>query len=277
MIGIAVALCLWNVWTAPPPTTVSSASTVDFAAARQALSTNGQQQQQLQQQEERQSIQHVTSEEPVTQLMSSTLSNTSQATVHHGARVFPVHTAANGQKFILLVPEQSRRKDAPKTLSVEQREGEFGQEPKTEAVNRKKSVANQPNKTAAHGGTKSPNNKDAKRKHVRANRRGLSTPLFVDTVTFDPLSSSSARHHLRPQWSSWFYGIAITGSVLAGGLFAKRALIRMDRWEQLSKEDSLAFDVAYTTAFVYDDDADSYGSFAAAASDWSGDYMDRFD
>lgn len=282
MIGIAVALCLWNIWTAPPPTVVTSSSTMDYAASKQAPNSAQQLQQEQQQQQQQQSMQQRVVEVPPTQLSSSALSNTSQASEQVDMHLFPVHTAANGQKYILLAPSRRSQKDTPRAKSVEpQQEGEFGQQPRGKTSTPKKTVVSHPPKTGGHGTTKTPKNKDMKKQHMKANRRGLSTPLFVDTVTYDTLSSSSSssypHHHLRPKWSSWFYGIAITGSVLAGGLFAKRALKRMDRWEQLSKEDSLAFDVAYTTAFVYDDDVDSYGSFAAAASDWSGDYMDRFD
>lgn len=45
------------------------------------------------------------------------------------------------------------------------------------------------------------------------------------------------------------YLMAVAGSVLGGGILAKRALDRMDRWEQLSQEDSLAFDIAYTSPY----------------------------
>ena len=59
---------------------------------------------------------------------------------------------------------------------------------------------------------------------------------------------------------------------------AKRALDRIDRWEQLSKEDSLAYDLAYTTPGTYSDLGSEYGSFGSSGeSDWSGDYLDRFD
>jgi len=113
---------------------------------------------------------------------------------------------------------------------------------------------------------------------MNSSPRGFSSPLFVET---EPRSSTgvsetaSSPTRLRPRWSSWIYAFAITGSIVAGGLYAKRTLERIDRWEQLSKEDSLAYDVAYTS--VYNDDVISYGSFASVTSEWSGDFLDRFD
>jgi len=88
--------------------------------------------------------------------------------------------------------------------------------------------------------------------------------------------TQNSRRHLH--WSHFIYAVAVSCSLLAGGIFARRALERIDRWEQLCKEDSLAFDIAYTsmTTDTYSDV--SYGSAGSISStDWSGDYLDRFD
>jgi hypothetical protein len=52
-------------------------------------------------------------------------------------------------------------------------------------------------------------------------------------------------------------------------MMAKRALDKVHKWEQLSQEDSLAYDIAYTTTTS----ELGYGSFVSV---WSGD-LDKFD
>jgi hypothetical protein len=287
LIGIVVTLCLWNVWTAPPPARV-----MESTMGGQVMQQN----QQLQRQSSQQQVEEVTPIQMSSLSSLSTMSNTSQdiTSVQDEIHLFPVHTAANGQKFIVLSSGPSRQTTSPR--SPEQQEGEFGQAPRVIGNVAKKSAGGKPTKTNTYGEKSSRKQSDTlsvpktisrhkkEKKIMTPNQRGLSTPLFIDTVSYEPLSSSSpgssssqAHHHFRPYWYSWFLGIAISGSVLAGGLLAKRVLKRMDRWEQLSKEDSLAFDVAYTTAFVYDEDAQSYGSFVETTSDWSRDNLDRFD
>lgn len=266
-------MCLWNVWTAPLPTSsvvattstqmplsatsttteytvYDSASTVDHISEAPVS---------IQQVQQPTALAAPTSMQPIP--ASLVQSNAPKTNIPNGMTLFPVHTAANGQKFIVLAPERARKESRPQNQERLDASTEFGTE--TEKPKEQRESSNM------------------KTKQVDTNRRSLSAPLFVDTVTYETLSSLSssggtryARHHYRPIWSSWLCGIAMSGSVLAGGLFAKRVLKRMDRWEQLSKEDSLAFDVAYTSP--YKDDGDSFGSFAAT-SDWSGDSLDRFD
>ena len=63
--------------------------------------------------------------------------------------------------------------------------------------------------------------------------------------------------------------LGILGSVALGGVAAKRALDRVYQWEQQEQEDSLAYDIAYTTSVS----EIGYGSFV---SSWTGD-LDKFD
>jgi hypothetical protein len=59
--------------------------------------------------------------------------------------------------------------------------------------------------------------------------------------------------------------LAFSCSFVAGGLYAKRALDRYEKWEIQSQEDSLAYDIAYTTKTEV-----SYGSMGSSWSDeWS--------
>ncbi|KAG7368108.1 hypothetical protein IV203_030851 [Nitzschia inconspicua] len=272
MIALAVVMCLWNVWTVTPANGESNVSTSraaiqDYTSISTASSSSSspKQQQLLEQNEKHQELmmqQQLSSKtatttptEPLLKMLILS-GDPSREKIQNGIQLYPVHTSSNGQKFILLAPEQTHSESRTMTTEQVNVAGEF------------------------RDGSKIPTAHSTEmKKQVRSKRRGLSAPLFVDVVTYEPLSSSSgssstyAHHHYRPNWYSWMYGIAISGSVFAGGLFAKLALIRMDMWEQLSKEDSLAFDVAYTSP--YHDEVESYGSFAT--SDWSGDYLDRFD
>jgi hypothetical protein len=63
--------------------------------------------------------------------------------------------------------------------------------------------------------------------------------------------------------------VAISGAIIAGALMAKRALDKLQKWEQQSQEDSLAYDIAYTTTTS----EVGYGSFV---SNWTDD-LDKFD
>ena len=66
----------------------------------------------------------------------------------------------------------------------------------------------------------------------------------------------------------------VVGAVfaMAGALVAKRTIDRAIRWETLLKEDSLAYDMAYTDDWR--SDTSSYGSFVSNV--WS-DELDKFD
>ena len=90
--------------------------------------------------------------------------------------------------------------------------------------------------------------------------------------------SQSNKYFLR--WGSLIYTIVASGALLVGGILAKHALSRLDRWEQLSKEDSLAYDLAHTSSAPYSRSWTSYGSFDFESNsliEWSGDCDDRFD
>jgi hypothetical protein len=53
-------------------------------------------------------------------------------------------------------------------------------------------------------------------------------------------------------------------------MMAKRALDKVQKWEQQSQEDSLAYDLAYTSTMS----EAGYGSFV---SQWTDDDLDKFD
>jgi hypothetical protein len=258
LIGLAVILCLWNVWTAPPPTSATTTTTASSSTMRNDSTTyteilpksdnNMQQEQQERRQQEPKRLQLVREIQPHSQISVPVEKS------YNGIRLLPVQTASNGQKFILLASERGQEADTKAIVSVNEL-GKVSDSPKAHSL-------------------PTPYKSSFRKKQVHTNRKGLSTPLFVDTVTYESSSSSAfPGHYYRPNWSSWLYGIAVSGSILAGGLLAIRALKRMEQWEQLSKEDSLAFDVAYTS--TYKDDVDSYGSFEPF--EWSGDRLDRFD
>jgi hypothetical protein len=260
LIGLAVMMCLWNVWTAPPPksainASVSSSMIRNYSCTYIERQKSCHDQQELQQQEdEARRLQLVRAIKP--QSTTRTQISAPAEKIQNGIRLLPAHTGSDGQKFILLASKR-------------------GQETLNKAIVSSNELEKEGNILKMHS---QPRRKSSIRKdEVYTNRRGLSTPLFVDMVTYETLPASSSsmypRHHYQPNLSSWLFGTAVSGSILAGGLLAVRILIRMDRWEQLSKEDSLAFDVAYTSPYI--DDGESYGSFAS--SEWSGDRLDRFD
>jgi hypothetical protein len=64
--------------------------------------------------------------------------------------------------------------------------------------------------------------------------------------------------------------IMLLCSVLAGGLLAKRVFENAYKWELQAREDSLAYDIAYTSTTS----EIGYGSFV---SDWTGSSIDKFD
>lgn len=64
--------------------------------------------------------------------------------------------------------------------------------------------------------------------------------------------------------------VAMSCSIVAGALMAKKALDKLHKWEQQSQEDSLVFDMAYTTSAK---ELLGYGSFFSA---WNGD-LDKYD
>jgi hypothetical protein len=260
---------LWNLWTAPPPTSVTgtaskSSSTMPnystpypelpMSSNNHPLQDEQKQQQQLQETER---LQLVGATQP--QLTTLTKIDSPAQKTQNDVTFFPVHTTTNGHKFILLASQ--RGKEAPSKVIVSS--NALGKEVDMLKTQRQLTT---------------PHQTSIRSKLVHSHRRGLSTPLFIDTVTYETLPSSASsfmypHHHYRPIWSSWLFGLTASGSILAGGLLAIQALKRMDRWEQLSKEDSLAFDVAYTT--TYKGDVESYGSFESL--EWSGDRLDRFD
>jgi hypothetical protein len=93
--------------------------------------------------------------------------------------------------------------------------------------------------------------------------------LSKQNPTYETTESSKSSSSI---WSSPLMMVVflITGSVVSGGiLLAKWALDRFFKWEENEREDSLAFDIAYTTTVS----EIGYGSFV---SNWTGD-LDKFD
>jgi hypothetical protein len=111
----------------------------------------------------------------------------------------------------------------------------------------------------------------------------LSKMSTQDAANIGPLSrklskQNNATNHTTTEttnksssvWSSTLMVVfLIIISVLSGGILAKRALDRFYKWEEKEQEDSLAFDIAYTTNVS----EIGYGSFV---SNWTGD-LDKFD
>lgn len=264
LIGVSVIFCLWNVWAAPPltTTTLQSSSTMDTP-------TNSNTMYEVNSINQQETKQHFDTEmmRLASALSLPTLApieSLNQQTLH----LLPIHTASNGQKYILLTGQDLQSRTIPSKQDEVY-------EKRLQISDTKYSIRTQDEMRNGGKATHTSNSrKRAPKQLVPSTRRELSTPLFVDSVTYEPFSSTSSSlttaYHYRPNWTSWVYGIAISCSILAGGLFARISLQRMDRWEHLSKEDSLAFDVAYTSYI------DDHGSFFTV-SDWSGDHLDRFD
>lgn len=72
----------------------------------------------------------------------------------------------------------------------------------------------------------------------------------------------------RDSNKAWWLSIVASAAFVSGGLMAKSALYRLHKWEQQSNEDTLAYDLAYTSS-------ETYGSFSTDL--WSEDELDRFD
>eukprot|EP00980_Cylindrotheca_fusiformis_P018021 scaffold5756_cov99-Cylindrotheca_fusiformis.AAC.5 len=64
--------------------------------------------------------------------------------------------------------------------------------------------------------------------------------------------------------------LVFSGAVLAGGVFAKQALRRFERWETQSQEGSLVYDIAHTTS------ATNHKSYGSMGSSWSVE-MNKYD
>eukprot|EP00536_Pseudo-nitzschia_multiseries_P000771 jgi/Psemu1/1727/gm1.1727_g len=98
-----------------------------------------------------------------------------------------------------------------------------------------------------------------------SDQRELSTPEYLD-------------NNRGSHWQSLVLTIVASGALLVGGIFAKRALNRLDRSEQLSEEDFLPHELVHTLSVPETSSWKSYGSFDSGSSlDWAGDCsFDRF-
>lgn len=97
-------------------------------------------------------------------------------------------------------------------------------------------------------------------------RQTASTVLPISRkLTHSTISPMTRAAPVEQQSQSTILLLAFSCSFVAGGLYAKRALDRYEKWEIQSQEDSLAYDIAYTTKTEV-----SYGSMGSSWSDeWS--------
>jgi hypothetical protein len=94
-------------------------------------------------------------------------------------------------------------------------------------------------------------------------RQTTSTVLPISRkLTASTMSRMTRAAPVEQQSQSTILLLAFSCSFVAGGLYAKRALDRYEKWEIQSQEDSLAYDIAYTTKTEV-----SYGSMGSSWSD----------
>ena len=314
LIGFAVLLCLWNVWTAPPQATLYATENNEKYSStnndsRVVMDSKEGQQEQKQDQKQRNRISSIPYSSALSDVNSmannpylmmppsgiTTVSLVKQQQKHQNQpqqlQLIPT-TVMNGQKLNNLSPSvtHGRRGEYYHTrigLQLKQHlKQQQQQQQQTLPISARKLPTrdNGPKRNVAPRirglSVDSSLNDSNPSFQIQSRSRSTQLPRNLGDSSIEPLSSSSYspinRRHLR--WTRWLYAIAVSVALLAGGVFAKRALDRIDRWEQLSKEDSLAYDLAYTSAATDTYSWASDGSFASVSStDWSGDYLDRFD
>lgn len=101
-------------------------------------------------------------------------------------------------------------------------------------------------------------------------RRSLITSTTMPPMTRIAASSATKQQQQQQQHRSGQSTIVLlvfSFTFVAGGLFAKRALGRYEKWEMQSQEDSLAYDIAYT--MTNSSNISSYGSMGDGSSSWS--------
>ncbi|MGK3744123.1 MAG: hypothetical protein ACI8RD_010807 [Bacillariaceae sp.] len=317
LIGLAVLLCLWNVWTAPSPDT--DTSYVRNNSQKYSYNSNDGRMrmnsgEEYEEQKQRSNQQDETSysmplsdgssrvEDPHLK-MSSSGKTTGSFVKNQQLRSIPT-TLMDGHKVIVLSPSMTRglrQDDDSHTMNglkvQRQRQRQQQHQPRQSLQNVQIVPAPFPLASTTDNVPKTkalPSNRglseysSSNDSHLsqpvqsRSRSSSSSSPKNIgnNSSADSTLSSSSyTRGNRRPlRWSHFIYAIAVSCSLLAGGVYAKRTLERIDRWEQLSKEDSLAFDIAYTTMTMDTYSDVSYGSFGSVSTtDWSGDYLDRFD
>jgi hypothetical protein len=322
LIGLAVLLCLWNVWTAPSPdidtsyvTNNSQKYSYNSNDGRMRMNSGKEQEQEQQQQQQ----QHSNQQDVISYSaflsdgnsrvadpylkMSSSGKRTDSLMKNQQLRSIPT-TLMDGHKVIVLSPSIAhglRQEEDSHTLNCfqvrPQRQRQQQHQPKQSLQNVQIVPARFPLASTSDSLPKtktlpsnrglsgySPSNNSHISQPVKTLSRSSSSSSSRNignnsSAEYSLSSSSYTRGNRRPlRWSHFIYAIAISCSLLAGGVYAKRTLERIDRWEQLSKEDSLAFDIAYTTMTMDTYSDVSYGSFGSVSTtDWSGDYLDRFD
>ena len=244
MIGTAVILCLWKLWVADevtmPTTTMTTAQSQKYLSIYDGAYQ-----------------QHILPIEtldghPVVLLSSQLLSrspklksptkqNTIRPPTRKGSNVFPVEVKSTEKS-----PQQTIRN----TVAMR----------------------------AASAKTESGSKRNDK-------SRTISTSTLLQggqhkSTTTSSASSAKQKYHHQHQYhgtrsqakSFWDLVVlfAISGSIVTGAFYARTALEKLQRWEEQSNEDSLAYDMAYTDTVS----EINYGSFV---SSWDGGDLDKFD
>ena len=317
LIGLAVLICLWNVWTAPSPDTDTSYVTNNSQKysynsndGRMRMNSGKEQEEQQQHSNQQDEMSYSASlsdgssrvKDPYLK-MSSSGKTTDSLMKSQQLRLIPT-TLIDGHKVIVLSPSiahRLRQEEDSHTMNGfqvrPQRQRQQQHQPKQSLQNVQTVPAPFPLASTSDNLPKTrtlPSNRGLS-EYSSSNNIHISQPVQNpawssssssprnignnSSAEYSLSSSSYTRGNRRPlRWSHFIYATAISCSLLAGGVYAKRTLERIDRWEQLSKEDSLAFDIAYTTTTMDTYSDVSYGSFGSVSTtDWSGDYLDRFD
>lgn len=304
LIGLVVSLCIWNVWTcgSPDPTsyTTSNSKTYSYNSNDGRMIKNSEEKEGDQKRRSKQQYKtsysssltngRSTVEDPYLKVSSSVATN-EPLVKNNQLQSIPM-TVTSGHRLILMpltaIHELRQGEDIHSIigLQVQQQQQQINHSLRnTQVVPQRFPVTfasdNRPKTSTL------PINRDLS-KYLPSNDIHLSQPVQTHSRLRSSTSSSprknstsssytrNSRRHLR--WSHFIYAVAVSCSLLAGGVFARRALERIDRWEQLCKEDSLAFDLAFTSMATDAYSDVSYGSAGSKSStDWSGDYLDRFD
>jgi hypothetical protein len=344
LIGFAVLLCLFNAWTTPPPSLAKGADggSTDGVDTADSWTTSGSSSSSSNNNnniEEAATADRYQQQQLSTDAVRDTPVYTSTgaggvddgAAAHRGTTLIlqqpppppaiatatniegqlplgllPMHTMPDGRKVFLLSPSYQPQQPYPGDPATAAGGGDTPADARVMMMN-----GPQHSKTVDH--TSRRRRDPAKYRHDAsptsyyraAPPRGGPLPASASTSSSAPEAGPAGfpmPSAVAVRWALCM--MAVTGSVLGGGLLAKRALDRIDRWEQLSKEDSLAFDIAYTSPYTAGEGAGglaggpagflyprststssnndgtgseaSYGSFSSTA-DWRGDRLNRFD
>jgi hypothetical protein len=233
LIGSLVVMCLWNIWVAPATDEVEIMPTTSTAFGNPTS---------LQQQ---------------------------YVSIYDGAsqkHVLPIQVV-DGHPAVFISPQmlaRSSKFDSPIMLSLPNPNENDLNSYQNQGV----AVATESNARPILQPRRIQSNNNIKDKKLHAKQK----PRLHTTAKSPPRSkfskNGSSGSNRAPQRSIFFL-LALSGSALTGGVFAKRALEKLQKWEEQSNEDSLAYDMAYTDTVS----EIGYGSFVTS---WSND-LDKFD